>query len=233
MVGAVGPRFGSVTIHIHTGTEPRPQREKGLPPSGGLRALKPACLFRERARFIGVMIGLPAVFEAAKYSVVEALRNGRWVEIRALRPDDRADLLAAVDRTSTQSLYRRFFAVRRSFTDSEKEFFLNVDFVNHVALVALVEEGGRPVIVGGGRYIVMEPGKAELAFAVVDQYQGQGIGAALMCHLAVIARGAGVKGFIAEVLPDNAPMLRVFEKSGFHLSSKRDPQVVHVALQLS
>jgi hypothetical protein len=85
-------------------------------------------------------------------------------------PRDRADLIAAVGRSSAQSLYRRFFAVKRDFAEPEIEFFLNVDFVNHVALVAVVDESGRPVIAGGGRYIVVEPGKAEVAFAVVDQY---------------------------------------------------------------
>jgi hypothetical protein len=90
--------------------------------------------------------------ERAQYSASEALGDGRRVEIRALRPDDQADLLAAVDRTSGQSLYRCFFAVRRGFTEPEIAFFLNPDFVDHVALVAVVEESGRPVIVGGGRY---------------------------------------------------------------------------------
>ena len=92
------------------------------------------------------------MLETANYSAFEQLRNGRRFEIRALRPADRADLIAAVDRASDQSLYRRFFGVRRGFTDQEIAFFLNVDFVNHVALVAVVDEGGRPAIVGGGRY---------------------------------------------------------------------------------
>jgi len=175
---------------------------------------------------------LPAMSEAANYSAFEQLRNGRRVEIRALRPDDRADLIAAVARSSAQSLYRRFFAVKRDFAEPEVEFFLNVDFLDHVALVAIADESGRRVIAGGGRYIVVESGKAEVAFAVVDQYQGQGIGATLMHHLAAIARGAGLKELIAEVLPDNVPMLKVFEKSGLPLSTKREPQVVHVALRL-
>jgi len=170
--------------------------------------------------------------EAANYSARETLRDGRRVEIRALRPDDRADLIAAVARSSAQSLYRRFFAVKRDFAEPEIEFFLNVDFVNHVALVAVLDESGRRVIAGGGRYIVVEPGKAEVAFAVVDQYQGQGLGAALMHHLAAIARKAGLEELIAEVLPDNGPMLKVFEKSGFPHSMKREPQVIHVALRL-
>ena len=76
--------------------------------------------------------------EAAKYSATEALRDGSRVEIRALRPDDRAAVLAAVDHTSSKSLYRRFFAARRSFTESEIALFLNVDFTSHVALVAAV-----------------------------------------------------------------------------------------------
>lgn len=172
------------------------------------------------------------MLEAANYSAFETLRNGRRVEIRALRPDDRADLIAAVGRSSAQSIYRRFFAVKRDFAESEIEFFLNVDFVDHVALVAVVDESGRPVIAGGGRYIVVEPGKAEVAFAVVDQYQGQGLGAALMHHLAAIAREAALKELVAEVLPENVPMLKVFEKSGLPLSMKREPHVVYVTLRL-
>jgi GNAT superfamily N-acetyltransferase len=173
------------------------------------------------------------MLEAANYSAFETLRDGRWVEIRALKPDDRADLIAAAARSSAQSLYRRFFAVRRNFTEPEIEFFVNVDFVDHVALVAVVEESGGPVIAGGARYVVVQPGTAEVAFTVIDEYQGQGLGAALMHHLAAIARGAGLRKLIAEVLPDNIPMLRVFEKSGFPLSIKRESQVVHVYLQLS
>jgi GNAT superfamily N-acetyltransferase len=173
------------------------------------------------------------VLEAAKYSAVETLRNGRRLIIRALRPDDRADFLAAVARTSTQSLYRRFFGARRGFSEQEKAFFLDVDFVKHVALVAVVEESGGTAIIAGGRYVVIEPGKGEVAFVVIDQYQGQGIGTALLRHLAAIARGRGINELIAEVLSENSSMLKVFEKSGFAMITKRDGQVVHVTLRMS
>jgi len=182
---------------------------------------------------IRIVSRLRVVSEAAEYSVVETLRNGRQVEIRALRPDDRAGLVAAVGRASAQSLFRRFFAAKRGFTEQEIAFFVNVDFINHVALVAMIEEDGRPVIVGGGRYIVGQPGTAEVAFAVVDEHQGQGIGAALMRHLAAIARRSGLHELIAEVLPENVSMLKVFENSGFHFTKKRTSECVHVALSLS
>jgi GNAT superfamily N-acetyltransferase len=170
--------------------------------------------------------------EQVKYSAVEALHNGQRIEIRALRPEDRTDFLAAVEQIGARSRYRRFFHPKRHFTDKEVAFYLNVDFVNHVALVAVGEEDGKLVIVGGGRYGISQPGMAELAFAVVDQCQGQGIGAALLRHLIVIARKAGLKELTAEVLPDNMPMLKVFEKSGLPLSTKLESQVVHVTLRL-
>src|ERR1700747_3928639 len=83
----------------------------------------------------GLVKELPAMWQAANYSAFETLRDGRRVEIRALRPDDRADLIAAVARSSAQSLYRRFFAVKRDFAEPEIEFFLNVYLVNHCVLV--------------------------------------------------------------------------------------------------
>ena len=173
------------------------------------------------------------MLKVKEYSAIEVLRDGCPVEIRALRPDDRADLIAAVGRTSDRSLYRRFFGLKRSFTDQEAAFFVNVDFVNHVALIALIDEDGRSVIAGGGRYIVVLPGQAEVAFVVVDEYQGRGIGRALMRHLTNIARAAGLRTLIAEVLPENTAMLQLFKTSGFQLSTRHEDQVVHITIWLS
>jgi len=170
--------------------------------------------------------------EASKYSAVEVLRGGREVEIRALRRDDRDALLAATTRASRQSMFRRFFAVKRGFTEQEIEFFVNVDFIAHVALVAVTQENGQAAIIGGARYIVTQPGTAEVAFTVIDAHQGQGLGAALMRHLVAIARTAGLSEFIAEVLPDNVRMLKVFEKAGVPLTTKHEGSVVHVVLRL-
>jgi RimJ/RimL family protein N-acetyltransferase len=170
--------------------------------------------------------------ETSKYRAIGHLRDGRQIEIRALRPDDEDGMLAAIGRTGMQSLQRRFFAVKRGFSEKEIAFFMNIDFSNHVALVALADEDGRPVIIGGGRYIVVEPGQAEIAFVVIDAYQGQGVGTLLMVHLAAIARGAGLKELIAEVLPENTAMRKVFSKFGFRQAPKRDPQVVHLVMKI-
>ena len=175
---------------------------------------------------------LSAVSNAVRFSVVETLRNGQRIEIRALRPEDRDNFVAAVSRVGTQSLYRRFFAVRRHFTEDETSFYLNVDFRNHVALVAIAEENGRPTIVAGGRYIVVHPGQAELAFTVLDEYQGQGIGALLLRYLVAIAKDAGLKELIADVLPENGAMLKVFRRSGLPYGEKREASSISVTLEL-
>jgi len=49
----------------------------------------------------------------ADFSVIETLRNGRKIEIRAQRPQNRKDLEAAIVRMSDESLYRSFFVAAR------------------------------------------------------------------------------------------------------------------------
>ena len=170
--------------------------------------------------------------EAIDYTTSELLRDGRQIEIRALRHEDEADMLAAVGKTSAQSLQRRFFVMKRHFSEKERAFFMDVDFKSHVAIVAVAEEAGQKIIVGGGRYIVFEPGRAEMAFVVIDAWQGRGLGSLLMRHLIKLASAAGLHELTAEVLPENGAMLKVFGKSGFHPAPRRDPQTVHLVLEL-
>jgi GNAT superfamily N-acetyltransferase len=171
--------------------------------------------------------------EAGKYSAVETLPEGNRIEIRALQLDDRPLLLAAIDRSSAQSLYRRFFSPRRSFTEEEIAYFVDIDFVNHVALVATMAQERVSGIVGGGRYIVVSPRNAEVALAVVDGWQRHGVGAALMRHLIIIARSAGLEELSAEVMADNTSMLKVFEKSGLRRTTRHEAGIVHVTLKLN
>src|SRR6266478_2824208 len=171
--------------------------------------------------------------EATNYTARELLSDGSQIDIRALRPEDEADMLAAVGKASAQSLQRRFFVMKRHFSDKERAFFMDIDFKNHVAIVAVAEEAGRRVIVGGGRYIVFEPGRAEMAFVVVDTWQGRGIGSILMRHLVKIASDARLQELTAEVLPENAAMLKVFGKFGFSPVPRQDPQTVHLVLELT
>jgi RimJ/RimL family protein N-acetyltransferase len=172
------------------------------------------------------------MIDAAAYFVVETLRDGRSVTIRALKHEDRSAMLSAVGRVSAESLYRRFFGAKRGFTEKETDFFVNADFVKHVALVAVIDESGKESVIGAGRFIVIQPGKAELALSVIDEYQGQGIGGTLLRHLMTIARESRLQQLEAEVLQENVAMLTLFRKCGFSFKRDAGAGVVHVVLGL-
>ncbi len=171
------------------------------------------------------------------YTSREQLRDGRPVLIRAIRPDDRGRLVEALNRISPQSLYLRLFSGKRKFSDDEMKQFTAVDFVNSVALVAVLERDGEDQIVGGGRYVRIDASasgqSAEVAFLIDDAYQGLGIGSRLFKHLVGIARGSEITQFEAEVLPSNARMLGLFSCCGLPISTSVTSDSVHVTIKLS
>jgi ribosomal protein S18 acetylase RimI-like enzyme len=72
-----------------------------------------------------------------------------------------------------------------------------------------------------------------MAFVVVDAWQGRGVGSILMRHLVKIASDAGLQELTAEVLPENAAMIKVFGKFGFRPAPSRDHKTLHLALELA
>src|SRR5215204_1071187 len=157
-------RMHPIEHHPTSGAYWRPPKLALDPDQAAARKGRSGCSSALRSREASVMP------EAAEYSVREHLRDDRPITIRALRPDDRAGMLTAIGRTSMQSLQRRFFVPKKGFSEREMAFFLDIDFESHVAIVAEIPEDGSPVIAGGGRYIVVHPDQAEVAFVVVDAY---------------------------------------------------------------
>jgi RimJ/RimL family protein N-acetyltransferase len=170
---------------------------------------------------------------AAHYSAIERLADGASLEVRALKPSDRAAMLAAIGRSISEALHRRFFLPKRSFGGTRIDFLLNVDFKNHVALAAVIRERGTEVIGGGARYVMAGTGCAEVSLLVDDPHQKGGIAACLIAHLVSIGRGAGIKEFIVEVLPENLAMLKVFKRCGLSMTARCQRGITHVTLDLS
>ncbi len=175
--------------------------------------------------------------DAGSYQVNETLRNGETVTIRAIRPEDKELILKGVRELDDSTLYLRFFGTKREISDQELKYFTEVDFIDHVALVAVADLDDEPRIIGGGRYIACEnPAKirsAEVAFMIHDRYQGKGLGTIIMKHLLKIARKSGIAQFEAEVLQENSKMLAVFARTGLPLTKVRLGGVLHVTLALS
>jgi RimJ/RimL family protein N-acetyltransferase len=146
-------------------------------------------------------------------------------------------LIDALNKMSPQSLYLRLFSGKRKFSDEEMNQIAKVDFVNVVALVAVLEKDGVDQIVGGGRYVRIGTSgtgqSAEVAFLIADAHQGLGIGSRLFKHLVAVARESGITHFEAEVLPTNAPMLNLFARSGLLVEKALTEGSVHVTIQLA
>jgi RimJ/RimL family protein N-acetyltransferase len=151
-----------------------------------------------------------------------ALRSGRQVEIRPIRPDDAERLNAAYDALSEQSKYRRFLAAKPRLSESDTRYLVQVDGCNHVALVATaVEDPNR--IIGVARFVRLpeDPRTAEFAVVVGDPYQREGLGTALLERLADEAIGRGIRQFIATTLADNVAVHRLVARLAGRLARAR------------
>ncbi|MCW5893165.1 MAG: GNAT family N-acetyltransferase [bacterium] len=170
----------------------------------------------------------------ATYASGGILRDGTAVVVRAIRPEDRAGLAEQFARLSPQSVYFRFFRVKTRLTDDELTAFTQLDFVRHVALVATLHQDGVEQLLGVARYAIVDerltpPHRAEVAFVVMDDWQGKGIGTLLLEHLVPLARAGGVTEFEANVLGDNNRMLKMFASSGFRVRRSLDAGVFQLS----
>jgi GNAT superfamily N-acetyltransferase len=174
---------------------------------------------------------------ARQYHAEDRLRDGRCVWLRVIQPSDRDRLREGLHHLSPESAYHRFFSAKRELSESELEYFTQLDFVSHVGLVALVDDGTRPQPVGTARYIVehseVRPNRAEVAFAVDDTHQRLGIGAVFLRHLAAIARANGLRALRALVLGDNRPTMSVLRSGGLPMTTTwLDTGMLDVTLKL-
>ncbi len=168
-----------------------------------------------------------------EYNVHETLRDGAKIRIRAIRPDDKGRLLEHFHGLSPASVHNRFFAMRRELSDSDLARLTELDFRDHVGLAATFGDAEAERFIGVGRYIrAAEPARAEVAFAVLDEHHGRGVGTLLLEHLAKLARVSGITEFEADVLADNRQMLTVFEQSGFRLRREARLGTVHLVFSI-
>ena len=144
------------------------------------------------------------------YSSTHRLADGTSVRLRLLRRGDRAKLVAAFDRLSPESRYRRFFTAMPRLPEKLLRRLLDIDGWNHVAIGAetVTADPAQAEGVGVARFIRLadEPDVAEAAVTVVDHMQRRGLGKLLASALVQAARERGITRFRAEVLRTNEAM---------------------------
>jgi RimJ/RimL family protein N-acetyltransferase len=138
------------------------------------------------------------------------LPSGREVVIRPIRPDDGERLKAAYRALSPKSKYQRFLAPKPRLTETDTRYLVEVDGVNHVALIATSTEDP-DWIIGVARFVRLHEDRetAEFAIVVGDPYQRDGLGTALLKRLADEAVARGIHRFRATTLAENIPVHRM------------------------
>ena len=166
------------------------------------------------------------------------LHDGRPALLRAIRADDRDRLAKAFLALGPDSVYLRYFSVKRELTPADLDRLCMPDFRERVVLVITLGTGASEAIIGSGGYVADAAADgtrvAEVAFVVNENFQGHGLATKLLAVLAGMARADGIARFEAEVLERNASMLQVFAHSGLALQRGRAQDgVVSLTLSLS
>ncbi len=159
-------------------------------------------------------------------------KSGTKLLIRPIRPSDEDLIKDMFYSFSEKTKYLRYHGTLKAMPHNKVQVFCNVDYDTEMELVAVNGTGGMEEIVGVGRYLT-NPAKraAEMAFVVADEFQRQGLGTYLFHRLIEIGKQEGIKEFHADVLPENAGMLKIFHRSGLNTETLTEEGVVSVHMK--
>ena len=156
------------------------------------------------------------------------LRDGTTLRLRPPRAEDEKALLEFFGGLSEQSLYYRFHGFP-SLDEKLVDHFVDPDWHEQGHLIGEME--GRVIALAS--YVrLRDPLTAEVAFVVADAFQRRGIGTRLLERLSVRAAAVGIERFVAEVLPENSQMLRVFEAVGFESTRRLEGGTIEVGFRI-
>ena len=149
------------------------------------------------------------------------LRDGGSAFVRPLRMTDEPEMREMFYTLSEETIYHRFFRALPTMPHHRLQEFMRLDYEHTLALVATPDKGEDQPIVAVARYDHdRRTNLAEVAFVVRDEWQGRGLGTALLAAITDAAREHGIAGFTASVLADNVGMLRVFHRAGHAIESR-------------
>ena len=156
------------------------------------------------------------------------------VLIRPIVPEDEPLLHEAVAAMSERTVYFRFFSPLKRMPDAMAHRLAVVDYDARFAIVASTNRpSAKERILGVARYDrVAGTDVAEVAVAVVDEFQRRGLGRALLTILAKVARDHGIKTFSLIVLPENQQMLGLLRKMGWIHQAKLSGGVYEITFDL-
>jgi len=160
--------------------------------------------------------------------------GGRRVCLRRLQAEDRPLLQDFLARINSYDLQMRFFAGFRSVPPTLIDFLMRIDREHRTVLVALDDRGpGQAHMLAVAHAHAHPRGEAaEIALLVRSDLKGIGFGSLLLDRLITQCRDRGVGRLEADVLRQNARMLRLARKYGFRKEAA-EGGTVRLALELT
>ena len=155
------------------------------------------------------------------------LADGTTLTIRPAGPEDYEPVKQLHEAMSPDNLYFRFFSASRVSAEREAR---RVCLEGGPGLVALLGLLGDEVVGVASYQLTADAAAAELALAVADGMHRRGVATLLLEHLVSLARARGVKVLVADVLPDNYPVLRVLSDAGLAVRRKFADGVVELSM---
>ena len=155
------------------------------------------------------------------------LADGTTLTIRAAGPEDYEPVRQLHEAMSPDNLYFRFFSASKVSAEREAR---RVCLAGGPGLVALLGLLGDEVVGVASYELTSDPAAVELALAVADDMHRHGIATLLLEHLVSLARARGVQVLVADVLPDNYPVLRVLSDAGLAVRRKFADGVVELSM---
>ncbi|KRA81815.1 hypothetical protein ASD78_00620 [Lysobacter sp. Root667] len=147
----------------------------------------------------------------------QTLSDGTWVLIRPIGRQDAKAEREFIQGLSAQSKRMRFLGQISDPSDDFIERLTDIDYVNDVALAALAQVGGKEKVVGVSRYAAdATRERCESAIVVADDWQGKGLGTALMHKLIKIAQERGLRLMESTDFAENTEMRELAADLGFH-----------------
>jgi len=158
------------------------------------------------------------------------LKDNTKIVVRPSKASDVRGLQDLFYKLPPEDVYTRFFRSLKSLPVSEAEHLCNVDYKQEMAFVVTTGEREKEKIIGSSFYVVNpSTNMADVAYMILHEWQGMGLGTILQQRMVEYARSKGLQGFTADILAENTAMLKLAKKCG-EVTTKQSKGVYEVEI---
>jgi len=164
-----------------------------------------------------------------------ALRDGRTVLVRPIRPEDEPAHHVFISKLTPEDIRFRFFHYKPSLPHSEMARLTQIDYDREMAFIAIAPDAdGQPETLGVIR-TVTDPDNRSAEFSMVTRsdLKGQGLGTRLMRKMMHYCRSRGTVELAGDVLAENRTMLSFLGHFGFTVAESEEEGILRVTYRLN